>query len=159
MTGTHCPPCCWDLPSAACVVMFCNRGGKSWDRGLTSVGFPAKDLAGFPGAPHHILNSLDRCTCPATHIVPWSPLGAGAAAGLPTNTALSSFPRVAGRLRFSWGPGALGRAGPMESGEPAQKDSPPPRLLLPPDAKPGAPRAMWKRPWDMLSQDSSNQLP
>lgn len=119
----------WGLLGAACGLMLCTRN-ESWNRGLALVGFPAKDLAGFPGAPHHILTSLDRCICAVTHIVPCSPLRAGAA------TACPPYPPTPPRSPFLHGGGGLWYGlGSWDTGQdrqPAQKGA---RVLpLPPPA-------------------------
>lgn len=84
MTGSQClPPLTWDLPSAAYGLTLSTRDNKPPNRGLAAVGFPTKDLAGFPGGtpPHPDL--ARRCTCAVTHIAPCSPPGAGAAQACP----------------------------------------------------------------------------
>lgn len=83
--GSRClPPRTWDLPSAACGLTLSTRDNKPRNRGFAAVGFPAEDLAGFPGGtpPHPDL--ARRCTCAVTHIAPCFPPGAGAAQARPT---------------------------------------------------------------------------
>ena len=77
--GTH--PTALGLARGCLRSATRSRGPKNWARTLASVGSPAKNLSGFPGAPHHILTSLGRCTSPVTHMVPSSPRQAGAATG------------------------------------------------------------------------------
>lgn len=145
----------WGLPSAACGLPLHTGEKKSWHRGLASVGFHAKDLAAFPGAPHHILTSRHRCTYPVTHIVPCSPLGAGAATGLPPAPSPTSF-------SFPCGTAMAPKARPGQDGWSAgsqlRKAQGHSRVLLRPDSKSGALQAMWGRLGDPLIRGISNLL-
>lgn len=90
-----------DLLSTTDGLVLCSRNEKSWNRSSVWAGFPPKDLSGYPGAPPHILTSPNRHTCPVTHIVPCSPLWAGAATACspdPPNPTLFSFPGASGAL-------------------------------------------------------------
>lgn len=91
VSGSRClPPLAWDLPSAAYGLALCTRDNKPWNGGLAAVGFPTKDLAGFPGGtpPHPDL--ARRCTCAVTHIAPCFPPGTGAAQACPQSQVAST---------------------------------------------------------------------
>lgn len=83
-----------------CYAAGTRRAGTGAQHGLVSLPRISQDIR---GAPHHILTSPNRHTCPMTHIVPCSPLWAGA------TTAGPPYPHNPTLFSFPGSPGALGR--------------------------------------------------